>query len=162
MLENNIKSMYLHSALAWYFKMKIPLISAICLALFSLDAASTEFVVVVNKSNAINTLSKREVIDIYMGRYLTFPDGEIAQPLDLPSDSQFKNDFYLQLVNKNERKINAYWARLLFSGRAKPPIAANSIEDALSKLYNSPYSLGYIPIEQLTDDVKVVYRFNEN
>ena len=48
------------------------------------------------------------------------------------------------------------------TGRAKPPIAANSIEDALNKLYNSPYSLGYIPIEQLTDNVKVVYRFNEN
>ncbi|TWX57795.1 hypothetical protein ESZ28_02720 [Colwellia hornerae] len=132
------------------------------LALFNLDAVSTEFVVVVNKDNAINSLSKREVIDIYMGRYLTFPDGEMAQPLDLPSESLLKNDFYLQLVNKNEQKINAYWARLLFSGRAKPPISAISIEDALKKLDSSPYSIGYIPVNQLTDAVKVVYRFNEN
>nr|WP_231907383.1 hypothetical protein [Colwellia sp. PAMC 20917] len=142
--------------------MKNPLLLMIGLALFNLDAVSTEFVVVVNKDNAINSLSKREVIDIYMGRYLTFPDGEMAQPLDLPSESPLKNDFYLQLVNKNEQKINAYWARLLFSGRAKPPISAISIEDALNKLYNSPYSIGYIPKDQLTDAVKVVYRFNEN
>ncbi|WP_223271547.1 hypothetical protein [Colwellia hornerae] len=142
--------------------MKNPLLLMIGLALFNLDAVSTEFVVVVNKDNAINSLSKREVIDIYMGRYLTFPDGEMAQPLDLPSESLLKNDFYLQLVNKNEQKINAYWARLLFSGRAKPPISAISIEDALKKLDSSPYSIGYIPVNQLTDAVKVVYRFNEN
>jgi ABC-type phosphate transport system substrate-binding protein len=132
----------------------------LCLTFFSLSVASAEFVVVVNKDNTINTLSKREVIDIYMGRYLTFPDGEIAQPVDLPSKSQLKNDFYLQLVNKNEQKINAYWARLLFSGRAKPPIVASSIADALDKLHTSQYSIGYIPEEELTDAVKVVYRFN--
>ncbi|WP_259366777.1 hypothetical protein [Colwellia sp. BRX8-7] len=142
--------------------MKNPLLLMIGLSIFNFDAVSTEFVVVVNKDNAINSLSKREVIDIYMGRYLTFPDGEMAQPLDLPPESLLKNDFYLQLVNKNEQKINAYWARLLFSGRAKPPIAAISIEDALNKLYSSPYSIGYIPKDQLTDAVKVVYRFNEN
>jgi ABC-type phosphate transport system substrate-binding protein len=124
--------------------MKSPLLLMIGLVLFNLDAVSTEFVVVVNKDNTIDSLSKREVIDIYMCCYLTFPDGEMAQPLDLPSESLLKNDFYMQLVNKSEQKLNAYWARLLFCGRAKPPIAAISIEDALNKLYRSPYSIGYI------------------
>lgn len=134
----------------------------LCLVGFSLPIWSADFVVVVNKQNGIDSLSKREVIDIYMGRYLTFPDGEIAQPLDLPAQSTLKNDFYMKLVNKNEQKINAYWARLLFSGRAKPPIAVTSVEDALSKLQTSEYSIGYIPQDQLTDAVKVVYRFNDN
>ncbi|MGK0208629.1 MAG: hypothetical protein ACI8ZA_002646, partial [Gammaproteobacteria bacterium] len=53
----------------------------LCLLFVSFYAKSTEFVVVVNKSNAVNALSKREIIDIYMGRYLTFPDGETSKPL---------------------------------------------------------------------------------
>lgn len=142
--------------------MKILLPIIILSTLLSTNATSTEFVVVVNKENAIDALSKREVIDIYMGRYLTFPDGEMAQPLDLPTESLLKNDFYLQLVNKNEQKVNAYWARLLFSGRAKPPVMAISIEDALTKLYASKNSIGYIPKDQLTDAVKVVYQFDKN
>ncbi|MDP5030133.1 MAG: hypothetical protein NWQ54_06190 [Paraglaciecola sp.] len=140
----------------------------ILILLFSLlfisfsEARSPQLVVVVNKNNAIEALSKREVIDIFMGRYLTFPDGETAQPVDLPAATALKSDFYLQLVNRDEQKINAYWARLLFSGRAKPPEAATSIEDALNKIQNSQYSIAYLPEDQLTDDVKVVYRLNEN
>ena len=130
--------------------------------LFSVNASTTEFVVVVNKNNTINALSKREVIDIYMGRYLTFPDGEISQPLDLPAQSTLKNDFYQQLVNKDEQKINAYWARLLFSGRAKPPSPSASVEDALNKVATSQFAIGYIPKSQITDAVKVVYQFDEN
>ncbi|WP_278382402.1 hypothetical protein [Pseudoalteromonas distincta] len=132
----------------------------LCLLFMSFYAKSTEFVVVVNKSNAINALSKREIIDIYMGRYLTFPDGETSKPLDLPAQSTLKNDFYLQLVNKNEQKINAYWARLLFSGRAKPPTPSTSVEDAINKIAASQFAIGYIPVSQVTDAVKVVYTFD--
>ena len=132
----------------------------LCLLFMSFYAKSTEFVVVVNKSNAINALSKREIIDIYMGRYLTFPDGETSKPLDLPAQSTLKNDFYLQLVNKNEQKINAYWARLLFSGRAKPPTPSTSVEDAINKIAASQFAIGYIPLSQVTDAVKVVYTFD--
>ncbi|XQF90214.1 hypothetical protein ACOBV8_17710 [Pseudoalteromonas espejiana] len=132
----------------------------LCLLFVSIHAKSTEFVVVVNKSNTINALSKREIIDIYMGRYLTFPDGETSKPLDLPAKSTLKNDFYLKLVNKDEQKINAYWARLLFSGRAKPPTPSASVEDAINKIAASQFAIGYIPVSQLTDAVKVVYRFD--
>ncbi|KHM45250.1 hypothetical protein PL71_17320 [Pseudoalteromonas distincta] len=132
----------------------------LCLLFMSFYAKSTEFVVVVNKSNAINALSKREIIDIYMGRYLTFPDGETSKPLDLPAQSTLKNDFYLKLVNKDEQKINAYWARLLFSGRAKPPTPSTSVEDAINKIAASQFAIGYIPLSQVTDAVKVVYTFD--
>jgi hypothetical protein len=142
--------------------MKSPHFLYLGFALLCTNAVSSEFVVVVNKGNNIEALSKREVIDIYMGRYLTFPDGESAQPLDLPAQSQLKNEFYLKLVNQDERKINAYWARLLFSGRAKPPESAKSVDEALQKLQKSEFSIAYIPEDQLTDDVKVVYRLNEN
>lgn len=145
-----------------YRNLSLSLYLTLSILLFSVNASTTEFVVVVNKDNKINTLSKREVIDIYMGRYLTFPDGEMSQPLDLPAQSTLKNDFYQQLVNKNEQKINAYWARLLFSGRAKPPTPSTSVEDALNKVTASKFAIGYIPKSQITDAVKVVYQFDEN
>lgn len=123
---------------------------------------SEELVVVVNKDNATDKLSKNEVIDIFMGRYLTFPNGDNVQPLDLPSRSEYRNTFYLKLVKQTESKINAYWARLLFSGRAKPPETAKSVADALTQLRESNHTIAYIPESQVTESVKVVYRLNEN
>lgn len=142
--------------------MKILKLSTLPLFLFSLFLNGQEIVVVVNKGNSINELSKREVIDIYMGRYMTFPDGKNAKPLDFAEQSELKNDFYLKLVNQNERKINAYWARVLFSGRAKPPESLKSINEVLSHLKDSESAIAYIPESEVTDTVKVVYRLNEN
>ena len=142
--------------------MALRMLLFLCIVNVSLHVAATDLVVVVNKHNKINTLSKRQVIDIYMGRYGTFPDGETVQPLDLPAQSQLKNDFYLKLVNQDESKINAYWARLLFSGRAKPPETVKSVEEILRKLQKSELSIAYIPETELTDNIKVVYRLNEN
>lgn len=142
--------------------MKLIKLSILPLLLFSLFSHSQDIVVVVSKANSINELSKREVIDIYMGRYITFPDGKNAKPLDLASQSQLKNDFYLRLVDQNERKINAYWARVLFSGRAKPPESVESIEEVFSYLKKSESAIAYIPETEVTDTVKVVYRLNEN
>ncbi|MBJ7540023.1 hypothetical protein [Marinomonas transparens] len=139
----------------------IKLIS-LSLLLLSLPGYAEELVVVVNKDNAISALSKQEVIDIYMGRYVTFPDGKNAKPLDLPARSSLKNEFYLKLVNQNERKINAYWARLLFSGRAKPPVSMTSVNEVLGHLRVSEFTLAYIPESELIDAVKVVYRLDEN
>jgi len=130
--------------------------------LVSWQSMATAFVVVVNKNNPIESLSKREVIDIYMGRFLTFPDGEHVQPLDLPSQSSLKNDFYVSLVNQDERKIKAYWARLLFSGRAKPPETLDSIAAILAKVEKINQAIAYIPATAVTDNVKVVYRLDEN
>jgi ABC-type phosphate transport system substrate-binding protein len=133
-----------------------------CLMLVSWQSVATAFVVVVNKNNPIESLSKREVIDIYMGRFLTFPGGEHLQPLDLPSQSSLKNDFYVSLVNQDERKIKAYWARLLFSGRAKPPETVDSIAAILAKVEEINQAIAYIPAAAVTDNVKVVYRLDEN
>jgi len=73
-----------------------------------------------------------------------------------------KNDFYVSLVNQDERKIKAYWARLLFSGRAKPPETLDSIAAILAKVEKINQAIAYIPATAVTDNVKVVYRLDEN
>lgn len=142
--------------------MKLIKLSILTFLLFSLSTHGQELVVVVSKNNSINELSKREVIDIYMGRYMTFPNGKSAKPIDLVEQSQLKNDFYLNLVDQSAQKINAYWARVLFSGRAKPPESVESIEAVFNYLKESESAIAYIPQSKVTDSVKVVYRLNEN
>lgn len=119
-----------------------------------------EVVVVVNKNSAISNLTQGEVIDIFMGRFNTFPDGSAARPIDSPEKTETKNDFYMQLVQQNERKIKSYWARLLFSGRASPPEKTSSIEEVLAKLQEKQGTIAYIPESAIDDSVKVVFRFD--
>ncbi|WP_158965695.1 hypothetical protein [Paraglaciecola sp. L3A3] len=121
--------------------------------------SSSPLVVVVNQANVINQLTKRQVIDIYMGRFNTFPDGSPVLPIDHPRGSSQKEAFYQTLVGQNERKVNAYWSRLLFSGRAKPPLQADSEVMVFNTLFVQPYALAYVSEADVTSEMKIVYRF---
>lgn len=126
------------------------LLSGICQA----DA----LVVVVNKDNPVDALSKTQVIDIFMGRYITFPDGNPVKPFDLGAELDVKRKFYQRLVNKDLAKINSYWARLLFSGRASPPESVDSMKLLLARVSDTKGALAYLPEASVDESVKVVYR----
>ena len=120
------------------------------------NCAWAEIVVVVNKDNDISELSQKEIIDIYMGRKQSFPNGKPALPLDQAAQSMIREDFYLNLVNKSPAQINAYWARLLFTGRASPPRIIQEASVVLDAIEQNPSAIGYIHSSMLNDRVKAV------
>lgn len=123
--------------------------------------AGQELVVVVHKDNPTNTLTRSQLIDLYMGKYVAFPDGSKAQPLDIENDEVTKEQFYQALVGMPLNRVNAYWSRVKFSGRARPPVAQEDQEAVLEFLYASDSAIAYIHESNVTDNVKVVYRFDE-
>ena len=114
--------------------------------LLTLHAPSilAEVVVVTNMLNSVEQASKDDVTNIFMGHYRKFPDGSTARPLDLDANSPIRRSFYRQLVDKSPEEINAYWARLVFSGRTTPPTETKGRDDLLEKVANDPRAIGYI------------------
>ncbi|WP_414830178.1 hypothetical protein [Alteromonas sp. H39] len=133
-----------------------------CLSItpYGLAAQDESLVVVVNQASGVETLTKKEVVDIFMGRYNRFPNGQIAYPVDLPSGSSGKSYFYKQLVNQSERKIQSYWSRLLFSGRAKPPEASKSLPDVVNYVVSNEEAIAYLPRTLITPEMKIVFQFS--
>lgn len=115
-----------------------------------------EIVVIVNKESQVKALTKKQVIDIYMGRKSTFPNGDKAVPIDQQADSTTRKQFYNKLVDKTVSEINAYWARLLFSGRATPPRASENSAALIAIIKNNKSAIGYIQLKDLTDGVRVL------
>lgn len=120
--------------------------------------ASAEIVVVVNRDNPVESFSRRDLVDLYMGRVQHFSDGNLALRLDLPPDSKIRTEFYRQLVNKSVAEVNAYWARLLFTGRASPPQVISNSADVLKAVRENRNAIGYLDSSEVDDSVKVVAR----
>lgn len=118
--------------------------------------ASAEIVVVVNHGNPVEDLSRRELVDLYMGRAQHFGDGSLALRLDHPPDSDIRSQFYRQLVNKSVAEVNAYWARLLFTGRASPPQVIHSSADMLRAIQENRNAIGYLDRSEVDDSVKII------
>ncbi|WP_284218454.1 hypothetical protein [Agaribacter marinus] len=120
---------------------------------------ASDIVVVVHAENSVRGLTKKQLVDIYMGRFKHFPNEEKASPIDFSSGSELRKEFYSALVGKTERSINAYWSVLLFSGRATAPKKVKSVKDVIYSLDADVSSIAYLRAKDVTPDMHVVYRF---
>jgi len=130
----------------------------VLLALSStVKADSGRILVVVNQENMIDSMTRSEVIDIFMGRYNAFPSGEAAVPIELKGDNEVKEIFYKQLVGMSLSRINTYWSRLRFSGRKRGSVQFQSKGELVGYVTSDPSAISYIMPSELRDGMKVVY-----
>ena len=132
----------------------------ISLMMVSLQALSSEIVVVVNQNNPTDNLSRSELIDLYMGKYVAFPDGSKAVPLDIENDTQVRQQFYQALLGMPLARVNAYWSRVKFSGRARPPLKQIDQDAVIEYLNQTDNGIGYIYADKVSGNLKVVYSFD--
>ena len=97
---------------------------------FANSVFAKSIAVIVHAENPTETLTKKQLIDLYMGRYVAFSDKQDAQPLDTFTPENLRTLFYKRLVNMPLSRVNAYWSRVRFTGRATPPRYSKA-----SKLY---------------------------
>ncbi len=124
-------------------------------------SAAESFVVVVHKNNPTQALNKSDLIDIYMGKKSAFPNGAKASPVDFELESEVRTQFYQALLGIPVARVNAYWSRIRFSGKVRPPLPQPDIASVLNYVETNNNAIAYIPEQNVTDDVKVVYRLNE-
>jgi hypothetical protein len=66
-----------------------------------------------------------------------------------------------QSLNKTPAEINAYWARLIFSGKTRPPRVVDSVERMLHLVATRPGALAYVERSQVDARVKIVFELEE-
>lgn len=138
------------------------LILLLALACLPLTAGAADLVVVANPKSGIDQMSRKEVTFVFMGRWRQLPSGLPALPIDLPDENPQRADFYRQLVNKSPSEIKAYWSRLMFSGGARPPVAADNAEEQMKLLSNTPGAIGYMERAAVDGRFKIVFDFSSS
>jgi len=130
------------------------------ITLWGLSAGGwTEPVVVMNATSAITRLGQDDVVNIFLGRYRRLPTGVMAVPIDQPENAALRAEFYRKLVNKEPNEINAYWSRLLFSGKTSPPLQAVTANDVVMLLASQPGGIAYMDRSQVEKRFRIVMEF---
>lgn len=123
--------------------------------------AQADIVVVVGHHSPIVSLSKAQVADLYLGRSRTLPNGDLAQVFDHPHRDPLRERFFLLLTGLSLQPIDAYWARLTFSGRVLPPRSLPDEEALLDVVRKNVKAIGYIRHGPLPDTVRAVLVLKE-
>jgi ABC-type phosphate transport system substrate-binding protein len=119
--------------------------------------AEEPIVVVVAANAGVDRLTQAEVTNIFLGRFKKLPSGTRAQPVDV---TPLKEQFYARLVGKSLAEINAYWARLTFSGQTMPP-RQESLAQAVELVATVPGAIAYVERRHVDRRLKVVFELAE-
>lgn len=112
--------------------------------------------VVVNPANA-NALSDKDISRVYLGKKKTFASGGAIQALQPKEGDASRSSFVTGLLKKTERQYKAYWAKLLFTGKGKPPQELGSSAAVKAEVAANADAIGFINSADVDDSVKVVY-----
>jgi len=118
-----------------------------------------EIVGVVSSKSPLNAPERNQIEKNFLGRNHRFPEGDEAIPIDLGVESPEREEFYLKLSDKTQAQMKAYWSKIVFTGRGRPPPIVSDSKELIEELDSSINNIGYMDSSKLDDRVKVLFTF---
>ncbi|GLS24953.1 phosphate ABC transporter substrate-binding protein [Marinibactrum halimedae] len=138
-------------------KKRIQIALAVILSV-SVQHALAGIAVVVGASSPIEPISKEEdIVKVFLGKKKTLSGSQIL-PVDQTEGSPTRSVFYKDIVKKTETQLTAYWARLIFTGKAQAPQSVGGDNDVKNVVATNPNLIGYIDEGAIDDTVKVIFK----
>ncbi len=130
------------------------------LVIFALCAGVTsaraDVVAVVSAQSPIGMLSQAQIADVFLGRLTRLPDGTAAVPLDQPEGSAVRDEFYQRMAGKSPAQLKAFWSKLIFTGRGRPPKALPDSSEILKAVRGNPAAIGYVDRKLADASVRIL------
>ena len=119
-------------------------------------AQAAEVAVIVSASSELTEMSEKQLKKLYLGKLKTLPNGTEAKIYDYDKTSEEFDTFYKKVVKKTGNKLNAYWARKVFTGTGAPPEEKSTSEAMLEAVASDDGAIGFIPSGSVSDSVRVI------
>jgi ABC-type phosphate transport system substrate-binding protein len=65
-------------------------------------------------------------------------------PLDQAEGSATREEFYLKFTGKSPAQVKAFWSKVIFTGRGRPPRALANDAAVVRALRDNPGAIGYV------------------
>ncbi len=128
-----------------------------CLTLTTLSTASQAgVVVVVNAKLPEAAATAEQIANIFLGKSNKLPGGSKVVPIDQEEGEASRDEFYSKAVKKDASQLNAYWSRLIFTGKGQPPKAVLDDDEVLEMVGSTPDAIGYMSGDAVDETVKVI------
>src|ERR1700722_247386 len=106
----------------------LPMLIALLGLVNAVPAMADDFAVIVNKANT-SPVDSAVVARVYLGDKKLWDDGTPVMAVDLPENNAVRGSFSAVVLNKTVTNMKAFWAQMVFSGKALPPKVASNDDD---------------------------------
>jgi len=119
------------------------------------QTAVAQVVVIAHKSTPVAALENDKVLDIYTLNMKNWSDGGKITVLEVRGDSPTKARFYAAL-GTSFAEMQKLWLKKQFAGKGLPPTTLPSEEDIAQRVASTPGAIGYVSVDKVPKDVKVL------
>ena len=132
---------------------KYCLISVLLMLLPKLSFA--EIAIIVNPDSGMTKASISDVKQLFLGKRNEI-DRQPARALDQAEGSSVRDEFYEKVVSKTGSQLNAYWSRLIFTGKGTPPDKVDDDAEVIEAVADEEDLVGYVTPSAVDESVKVI------
>jgi hypothetical protein len=114
-------------------------------------------VVIGNPQNATG-VDRELARKLLLGETLFWASGAAVEVFEVRADDPAVEQGYLQLTHKTIAQVHAAWNRLVFAGKAEPPIRVGSSAEAKYAVSTRPDSIAIVDSSAVDATVRVLLR----
>jgi ABC-type phosphate transport system substrate-binding protein len=130
----------------------------LCALLLASGSCMADIAVIVHPSNA-NSLEALDISRIFLGKAKSYPDGAQAVPVAQSDATGASDEFNTKVLTKSSSQLQAYWSKLVFTGKGTPPKEVDSDQEMLELIQANPSLIGYVQSTSVNESVRVVATF---
>jgi len=121
-------------------------------------SARAEPVIVVHPSCPVTRLNPDEARRLLLGVDLSWSNGDATQLVEIRGDDVVVAAGYQAIARKTPSQIRAEWNRLVFAGRANPPLRFGTAAEVRAAVGRLPGAFAVIDSSAANPNVKIVFR----
>jgi ABC-type phosphate transport system substrate-binding protein len=110
----------------------------------AMPAGAADFMVIVNGSNPVVSISARDASNLFLKKTTQWPDGVKAAPVDLDEGAAARESFSKSVHHKSTTAVKSYWQTMIFSGREIPPPEKASAQDVTAFVRANRGAIAYV------------------
>ncbi len=128
----------------------------VILTISSTDTLAQTYKVIVNKSNAVSSISQKELAMVFLKKRKSWEDGTTITPVDQNPSAKVRESFSIEVFKKKVAAIRSYWQKAMFSGMTAGPEEKDSDSEVIEYVKNNKGAIGYISANTPLNGVKVI------
>jgi hypothetical protein len=127
-------------------------------ALLCTAPAHAGAVLIGNAQTASSPVDRESARKLLLGEMLFWPSGAAVEVLEVKAEEPAVEAGYLDVTHKTLAQVRAAWNRLVFAGKAEPPIRVGTSAEARAAVAKRPGSIALVDASAVDGSVRVLLR----
>jgi ABC-type phosphate transport system substrate-binding protein len=117
--------------------------------------AQGDILIITNKNVAVDTLSKSELKEIFLGSRIKWKDNKSVH-FAISGDESMHSEFLKTYINRSESQFKRHWKKMVFTGKGEKPKTFKTKEELLEYVSKTDGAIGYIDDNTVAVNVKTI------